>query len=181
MVGTVLMIILVVRVTAAYSPQLSESDGDQNRIMLNGAVATADQEVRLHMRFTAARGIKINQLRVQITFPVPELTFIGFELPYPAEKVGAQFSVQEMESNRVQVEVRVPENSQEALPEEGVAYLVFRIADNVEPVPLTIVVEHIEMKDLKGESLEVVRNSETQINVVSEELYPLIACFFYMH
>ena len=38
-----------------------------------------------------------------------------------------------------------------------------------------------EMRDLEGRRLEEVQDSQAQINVVSEELYPLISCFFYMH
>jgi len=51
----------------------------------------------------------------------------------------------------------------------------------VEALPLTIGAEKAEMRDLEGQPLKGIRDSQSQINVVSEELYPLISCFFYMH
>ncbi|MCH8017882.1 MAG: hypothetical protein IH917_14810, partial [Acidobacteria bacterium] len=90
-------------------------------------------------------------------------------------------SVEELESGSVKVNIAVPENGEEALPQERMASLVFRVAAEVEPEPLTLVIENIEIKDLNGQPVEVLQKSEALIHIVSPELYPLISCFFYMH
>ena len=61
------------------------------------------------------------------------------------------------------------------------ASLLFRISASAEPLPLTVVVENIEIQDLDGQPVEVLQKAEALIHIVSPELYPLISCFFYMH
>ena len=178
-VGFLLLIILAMRVTGVFAQQSSEPA--QNRILVNDALATPGLEVTLHMRFETQREVKINRLKAEITFPVPQLRLVRINRPYPVEKVEGEITVEEMESGRVRLEIAVPENSPEALPQEAIAFLVMRIAEDIEARPLTIGVENVEMRDLEGRSLEEVQDSQARINVVSEQLYPLIACFFYMH
>jgi hypothetical protein len=178
-IGHLLLLISVMQATGVVAQPSSELLPTQ--VLVNDVVATAGQEITLHMHFETRQSVKIRRLKVEITFPVPQLHLVRVERPYPMEKVEGQISVQEMEPGRLQVEIEVPEDSPEALPEEAVAFLVMQIAGDVEAVPLTIVVEKAEMRDLEGQTLKEVGNSQAQINVVSEELYPLISCFFYMH
>ena len=180
-VGRVLLILLVVQMTGALSQENLESEVDQNRIILPALVGTPDLELRLPMHFSLPELVKIGQLRMEVQFPSPQLSFVGVELAYQAEKVGAQVSVEELESGSIQVHIAVPENGEEALPQEGMAFLVFRVAADVEPEPLGLVIENIEIQDLSGQPVEVLRKSEALIHIVSPELYPLISCFFYMH
>jgi hypothetical protein len=181
MLEPVLLVILVVQVTAASTQQSPASEAPQTQVLLNNLVATAGQEVTLHMRLETQTEVKISRLTVEVSFPVAQLSLVRVERPYPVEKVEGQISVEEMESGRIQVEITVPENSPAALPEEAVAFLVMQIAEDVEALPLTIRVENVEMRDLKGQVLKEIKDSQARINVVSEALYPLISCFFYMH
>ncbi len=178
-VGGVLLMILVGQGAGVFSQELSESEG--NQITFPTLVSTADLELRLPMHLFISEPVKIGQLRMEVRFPSPQLSFVGVELVYEAEKVGAQVSVEELESGSVQVHIAVPENGEEALPQERMASLVFRVAAEVEPEPLTLVIENIEIKDLNGQPVEVLQKSEALIHIVSPELYPLISCFFYMH
>ena len=75
----------------------------------------------------------------------------------------------------------VPEDGKESLSGEGIASLVFRVAEEIEPTPLNVVMQNIEMKALNGQPVEVLQESEAVIHIVSPELYPLISCFFFMH
>ena len=176
-----LLIILAMQGTGVFAAQLPASEAVPNQVLLNNLVATAGQEVTLHLRFETQTEVKINQLKLEIVLPVPQLSLVRVERPYPVEKVEGKISVQEMESGRIQLEIALPDNSPEALSEEAVAFLVIQIAGDVEALPLTIGVENVEMRDLQGRFLEEVQDSQARINVVSEALYPLIACFFYMH
>ena len=180
-VGRVLLIFLVVQTTGALSQEHLESEVDQTRIIVPTLVGTPDLELSLPMHLSLSEPVKIGQLRMEVRFPSPQLSFVGVELVYQAEKVGAQVSVEELEPGSVQVNIAVPENGEEALPQEGMASLVFRVAEEVEPEPLTLVIENIEIKDLNGQPVEVLQKSEALIHIVSPELYPLISCFFYMH
>jgi hypothetical protein len=177
--ASVPLIILATQVTGVLAQQSSEPA--QNRVLVNDVVATAGQEVTLHMHFETQPGVKISRLQVEITFPVPHLSLVRVERPYSMEKVEGEISLEKLESGRIQLEIVVPERSSEALPEEAVAFLVMQIAADVEALPLTIGAEKAEMRDLEGQPLKGIRDSQSQINVVSEELYPLISCFFYMH
>lgn len=177
--GVVLLMILTMQGTGVFAQQSSEPT--QNQVLVNNALATRGQEVTLHMRFETRADVKISRLTVEITFPVPQLSLVRVERPYSVEKVDGQVSFDEMESGRIQVKIAVPDHSPEALPEEAVAFLVMQIAGDVEALPLTIGVENVEMRDLEGRPLEEVRDSQARINVVSEQLYPLISCFFYLH
>jgi len=178
-VERVLLMLLVVQGGSVFPQELSESEG--NQITFPTLVGTPDLELRLPMHLSLSEPVKIGQLRMEVRFPSPQLSFVGVELVYQAEKVGAQVSVEELEPGSVQVNIAVPENGDAALPQEGMASLVFRVAAEVEPVPLTVLVENIEIKDLNGQPLEVRQDSEALIHIVSPELYPLISCFFYMH
>ncbi len=178
-VGRVLLMVLVVQGGSVFSQDLSESEG--NQITFPTLVGTPDLELRLPMHLSLSGPVKIGQLRMEVRFPSPQLSFVGVELVYQAEKVGAQVSVEELEPGSVQVNIAVPENGEEALPQEGMAFLVIRVAEEVEPEPLTLVIENIEIKDLNGQPVEVLQKSEALIHIVSPELYPLISCFFYMH
>ena len=177
--ASVLPIVLAMQGPGVFAEQSSEPA--QNQILLNDALATAGLEVTLHMRFETHADAKISRLQAEITFPVPQLSLVRVERPYSVEKVDGQVSFDEMGSGRIQVKIAVPDNSPEALPEEAVAFLVMQIAGDVEALPLTIGVENVEMTDLAGRRLEAVQDSQARINVVSEQLYPLISCFFYMH
>ena len=170
---------LVVPGGSVFSQELSESEG--NQITFPALVGTPDLELTLPMHLSISEPVKIGQLRMEVRFPSPQLSFVGVELVYQAEKVGAQVSVEEREPGRVQVHIAVPENGEEALPQEGMASLVFRVAAAVEPEPLTVVIENIEIQDLSGQPVQVRQESEALIHIVSPELYPLISCFFYMH
>ena len=178
-VGFLLLIIVAMRVTGVFAQQSSEPA--QNQVLVNTVLATAGMEVTLHMRFETQRDVKVSRVKAEITFPVPQLSLVRINRPYPVEKVEGEITVEEMESGRIQLEIAVPENSTEALPQEAIAFLVMRIAENVEARPLTMGVENVEMRDLEGRPLEEIQDSQARINVVSEQLYPLIACFFYMH
>jgi len=156
-------------------------EAEVNQVIFPVLVGTPDLELVLPMHLSLSEQVKIGQLRMEVRFPSPQLSFVGVELVYQAEKVGAQVSVQELELGTIQVNIAVPENGEEALPQEGMASLVFRVAAEVEPVPLTVVVENIEIQDLNGQPVEVRRESTALIHIVSPELYPLISCFFYMH
>ena len=180
-VWRVLLIFLVVQMPGAFSQENLESEVAQNKITFPSLVGTPDLELRLPMHLFISEPVKIGQLRMEVRFPSPQLSFVGVELVYEAEKVGAQVSVEELESGSVQVHIAVPENGEEALPQERMASLVFRVAAEVEPEPLTLVIENIEIKDLNGQPVEVLQKSEALIHIVSPELYPLISCFFYMH
>jgi len=180
-VWRVLLIFLVVQMPGAFSQENLESEVAQNKITFPTLVGTPDLELRLPMHLSLSEPVKIGQLRMEVRFPSPQLSFVGVELVYQAEKVGAQVSVEELEQGSVQVNIAVPENGEEALPQEGMASLVFRVAEEVEPEPLTLVIENIEIKDLNGQPVEVLQKSEALIHIVSPELYPLISCFFYMH
>ena len=171
--------VLWVQGGSVFSQELSESES--NQITFPTLVGTADLELTLPMHLSFSEPVKIGQLRMEVRFPSPQLSFVGVQLVYQAEKVGAQVSVEELESGSVQVHIAVPENGEEALPQEGMASLVFRVAAEVEPEPLTLVIENIEIQDLNGQPVEVLQKSEALIHIVSPELYPLISCFFYMH
>ncbi len=171
--------VLVLQGGSVFSQELSESES--NQITFPTLVGTANLELTLPMHLSFSEPVKIGQLRMEVRFPSPQLSFVGVQLVYQAEKVGAQVSVEELESGTVQVHIAVPENGEEALPQEGMASLVFRVAAEVEPEPLTLVIENIEIKDLNGQPVEVLQKSEALIHIVSPELYPLISCFFYMH
>ncbi len=171
--------VLWVQGGSVFSQELSESES--NQITFPTLVGTADLELTLPMHLSFSEPVKIGQLSMEVRFPSPQLSFVGVQLVYQAEKVGAQVSVEELESGTVQVQIAVPENGEEALPQEGMASLVFRVAADVEPEPLTLVIENIEIKDLNGQPVEVRQESEALIHIVSPELYPLISCFFYMH
>ena len=171
--------VLLVQGGSVFSQELSESEG--NQITFPVLVATPDLELILPMHLSFSEPVKIGQLRMEVRFPSPQLSFVGVQLVYQAEKVGAKVSVQELESGSIQVHIAVPENGEEALPQEGMASLVFRVAEDVEPEPLTLVIENIEIQDLSGQPVEVLKKSEALIHIVSPELYPLISCFFYMH
>ncbi len=171
--------VLVLQGGRVFSQELSESES--NQITFPTLVGTADLELTLPMHLSFSEPVKIGQLRMEVRFPSPQLSFVGVQLVYQAEKVGAQVSVEELESGTIQVHIAVPENGEEALPQEGMASLVFRVAAEVEPEPLTLVIENIEIQDLNGQPVEVLQKSEALIHIVSPELYPLISCFFYMH
>ncbi len=171
--------VLWVQGGSVFSQELSESES--NQITFPTLVGTADLELTLPMHLSFSEPVKIGQLRMEVRFPSPQLSFVGVQLVYLAEKVGAQVSVEELESGSIQVNIAVPENGEEALPQEGLASLMFRVAAEVEPEPLTLVIENIEIKDLNGQPVEVLQKSEALIHIVSPELYPLISCFFYMH
>lgn len=171
--------VLWVQGGSVFSQELSESES--NQITFPTLVGTADLELTLPMHLSFSEPVKIGQLRMEVRFPSPQLSFVGVQLVYQAEKVGAQVSVKELESGSIQVNIAVPENGEEALPQEGLASLMFRVAAEVEPEPLTLVIENIEIKDLNGQPVEVLQKSEALIHIVSPELYPLISCFFYMH
>jgi len=171
--------VLWVQGGSVFSQELSESES--NQITFPTLVGTADLELTLPMHLSFSEPVKIGQLRMEVRFPSPQLSFVGVQLVYLAEKVGAQVSVEELESGSIQVNIAVPENGEEALPQEGMASLVFRVAADVEPEPLTLVIENIEIKDLNGQPVEVLQKAEALIHIVSPELYPLISCFFYMH
>ncbi len=177
----VLLIILAMQAPAVFSQQSPPSEAVKNQVLISNLVATAGQEVTLHMRFETQPEVKIRRLKAEIVFPVPQLSLVRVERPYPVEKVEGQISVQEMGPGRIRVEVAVPEDSPEALSEEAVAFLVSQIAGDVEALPLTILAEQVEMWDLEGRLLEGMQDSQALINVVSKALYPLISCFFYMH
>ncbi len=178
-IGGVLLMVLVVPGGSVFSQDLSESEG--NQITFPTLVGTPDMELLLPMHLSISEPVKIGQLRMEVRFPSPQLSFVGVELVYQAEKVGAQVSVEELEAGSIQVQIAVPEHGEEALPREGMASLVFRVAAEVEPEPLTLVIENIEILNLSGQPVEVRRQSEALIHIVSPELYPLISCFFYMH
>jgi len=178
-IGGVLIMVLVVQGGSLFSQELSESEG--NQITFPTLMGTPDLELTLPMHLSLSEPVKIGQLRMEVRFPSPQLSFVGVKLVYQAEKVGAQVSVEELESGSIQVHIAVPENGEEGLPQEGMASLVFRVAAEVEPVPLTVLVENIEIKDLNGQPVAVLQKSEALIHIVSPELYPLISCFFYMH
>jgi len=171
--------VLVLQGPAVFSQEPSESEG--NQITFPTLVGTPDLELTLPMHLSISEQVKIGQLSMEVSFPSPQLAFVEVKLFYLAEKVGAQVSVQELESGSIQVNIAVPESGEEALPQEGMASLVFRVAEEVEPEPLTLVIENIEIKDLNGQPVEVRQESEALIHIVSPELYPLISCFFYMH
>ncbi len=171
--------VLWVQGGSVFSQELSESES--NQITFPTLVGTADLELTLPMHLSFSEPVKIGQLRMEVRFPSPQLSFVGVQLVYLAEKVGAQVSVEELESGSIQVNIAVPENGEEALPQEGLASLMFRVAAEVEPEPLTLVIENIEIKDLNGQPEEVRQESEALIHIVSPELYPLNSCFFYMH
>ncbi len=178
-IGRVLLMVLVVQGGSLFSQELSESEG--NKITFPALVGTPDLELVLPMHLSFSEPVRIGRLRMEVRFPSPQLSFVGVQLVYQAEKVGAEVSVEELESGSIQLNIAVPENVEEALPQEGMASLVFRVSADVEPVPLTVVVENIEIQDLSGQPVEVLQNSEALIHIVSPELYPLISCFFYMH
>jgi len=183
-IGAALLMVLLVQGTdvftrSVFAQALSESEG--NQITFPTLVGTADLELILPMHLSFSKPVKIGRLRMELRFPLPQLSFVGVKLVYQAEKVGAQVSVEELEPGSIQVHIAVPENGEEALPQEEIASLVFRVAAEVEPVPLTVLVENIEIKDLNGQPVEVRQDSEALIHIVSPELYPLISCFFYMH
>ncbi len=178
-IGGVLLVVLVLQGPAVLSQELREAEG--NQITFPTLVGAPDLELVLPMHLSLSEPVKIGQLRMEVRFPSPQLSFVGVELVYQAEKVGAQVSVQELESGSIQVNIAVPENREEALPQERLVSLVFRVAEEVEPEPLTLVIENIEIKDLNGQPVEVLQKSEALIHIVSPELYPLISCFFYMH
>ena len=180
-VRRVLLLFLAAQMTGALSQQNLESEVAQNQITFPALVGTPDLELSLPMHLSISEPVKIGRLRMEVRFPSPQLSFVGVELVYQAEKVGAQVSVEELESGSIQVEIAVPEDGKEALPQEGMASLLFRVSADAEPVPLTVVVENIEIWDLNGQPVEVLQNSEALIHIVSPELYPLISCFFYMH
>ena len=98
------------------------------------------------------------------------MNVVGVQLVYQAEKVGTQVLVQELESGSIQVLIAVPENGEEALPQEGMASLVFRVAAEVEPEPLTVVVENIEIQDLSGQPVEVLQRSEALIHISGSDV-----------
>ncbi len=164
---------------AVFSQELPEAEG--NQIIFPTLVGTPDLELVLPMHLSLSEPVKIGQLRMEVRFPSPQLSFVGVQLVYQAEKVGAQVSVEELESGSIQVNIAVPENGEEPLPQERMVSLVFRVAAEVEPEPLTLVIENIEIKNLNGQPVEVRQESEALIHIVSAELYPLISCFFYMH
>ena len=182
-IGAVLLMVLLVQgtdvFTGVFAQELSESES--NQITFPTLVGTPDLELVLPMHLAFSEGVKIGQLRMELRFPSPQLSFVEVQLVYQAEKVGAQVSVQELESGSIRVEIAVPEDGEDALPLEKMASLVFRVSTEVEPVPLTVVVENIEIQDLSGQPVEVLQKSEALIHIVSPELYPLISCFFYMH
>jgi len=182
-IGAVLLLVLLVQgtdvFTGVFAQELSESES--NQITFPALVGTPDLEVVLPMHLSFSEPVKIGQLRMELRFPSPQLSFVEVQLVYQAEKVGAQVSVQELESGSIRVEIAVPEDGEDALPQEGMASVVFRVSADVEPLPLTIVVENIEIQDLSGRPIEVLQKTEALIHIVSPELYPLISCFFYMH
>jgi len=180
-VWRVLLICLLGQMTGAFSQEPSESEVDQNQIIFPAIVGTADMELLLPMHLSVSPQVKIGQITMEMTFPSPQLAFVRVELVYQAEKVGAQVSLEEIEPGKVHVTIAVPEDGKEALSGEGIASLVFRVAEEIEPTPLNLVMENIEMKSLNGQPLEVLQQSEAVIHIVSPELYPLISCFFFMH
>ena len=165
--------------TSVFAQEPSESEGDQ--ITFPALVGTPDLELDLPMHLSFSEPVRIGRLRMEVRFPSPQLSFVRVQLVYQAEKVGAQVSVQELQSGSIQVEIAVPEDGEEALPQEEMASLVFRISASAEPLPLTVVVENIEIQDLSGQPVEVLQKAVALIHIVSPELYPLISCFFYMH
>ena len=177
----VLLAILTAQVSHVFGQELAVSETIQNQVLLNDLVATRGQEVILHMRFRTQKEVKINKLKAEIIFPVPQLRLIRMDRPYLLEKFGGRIVVEEMGLGRIQVEITIPENSPESLPEEAVAFLVMQVAGDVEVSPLTIKAQNVQMRNLEGEILEGVQGSQSHINLVSEALYPLISCFFYMH
>ena len=176
-----LLICLIGQMTGASSQELSESEVDQNQIIFPAIVGTAEMELLLPMHLSLSPQVKMGQLTMEVTFPSPPLAFVRVELVFQAEEVGAQVSVEEIEAGKVQVTIAVPEDGKESLSGEGIASLVFRVAEELEPTPLNVVMENIEMKDLNGQPLEILQESEAVIHIVSPELYPLISCFFFMH
>ena len=176
-----LLICLVGQMTGASSQEPLESEVDQNKILFPDMVGTAGLEFLLPMHSSVSPEVKIGQLTMELTFPSPQLAFVGVELVYQAEKAGAQVLVEEIEPGKVHLTIAVPENGTESLSGEGIASLVFRVAEEIEPMPLNLVAENIEMKALNGQPVEILQESEALIHIVSPELYPLITCFFYMH
>jgi hypothetical protein len=166
-------------ITGVFAQEPSESEG--NQITFPTLVGAPDLELDLPMHLSFSDLVRIGRLRMEVRFPSPQLSFVRVQLVYQAERVGAEVSVQELEEGRIQVEIALPEKGEEALPQDGMASLLFRVSADVEPVPLTVVVENIEIQDLSGQPVEVLQNSEALIHIVSPELYPLISCFFYMH
>ncbi len=176
-----LLICLIGQMTGASSQEPSESEVHQNQITFPAIVGTADLDLLLPIHLSVSPQVQIGSLTMDMTFPSPQLAFVRVELVYQAESVGAQVVVEEIEAGMVQVTIAVPENGKESLSGEGIASLVFRVAEEIEPMPLNVVMENIEMKALNGQPVEILQESEAVIHIVSPELYPLISCFFFMH
>ena len=176
-----LLICFIGQMTGASSQEPLESEVDQNQIIFPAIVGMADLELLLPMHLSVSPQVQIGQLTMEMTFPSPQLAFVRVELVYQAEKVGAQVSLEEIEPGKIHLTIAVPENGKEPLSGEGIASLVFRVAEEIEPAPLNVVMENIEMKALNGQPVEILQESEALIHIVSPELYPLISCFFFMH
>ncbi len=84
--------VLWVQGGSVFSQELSESES--NQITFPTLVGTADLELTLPMHLSFSEPVKIGQLRMEVRFPSPQLSFVGVQLVYQAEKVGAQVSVE---------------------------------------------------------------------------------------
>ncbi|MBI2820698.1 MAG: hypothetical protein HYX74_00605 [Acidobacteria bacterium] len=140
----------------------------------------AGQEISLPLYLYSPTGTKVGQLAMELTFPVPLLTFVRTETAYPAERAGAKMSTEVVES-KARVQVAVPSDSKEGLPQGSIAFFVFKVSDDAPGGKLGVVAENIGMKDLNGQPLPSAEKSEGQIDVIPKEMESLFACFFYMH
>ncbi len=128
--------VLVLQGPAVFSQEPSESEG--NQITFPTLVGTPDLELTLPIHLSISEQVKIGQLSMEVSFPSPQLAFVGMKLFYLAEKVGAQVSVEKLESGSIQVHIAVPENGEKALPRKGWLPWCFGLPRRLSPCPLPL-------------------------------------------
>jgi len=152
----------------------------ESLLLLNDAIATAGQEVRLHLVMGSVSE-SARRLELELEMPSGLRQFVDFEPVYLAEKVGLQFSLVEETPERVRLAFSLPQGGEESFPEEGLGFLVVKVLEETQPQVLIVKAVHGQLIDVAGDVVGTTSEAESKINVVSAELYPLVSCFFYMH
>lgn len=156
-------------------------DRDEAQLLrMNNVIATAGQEVKLHLVMGPVPD-SVRRLELELEVPPGQVSFTGFEPVYLAEKAGLQFSVLERNSERVRFAFTLPESQEARFPEEGLGFLLVKVLDETQPQVLVVKVVEVDLIDSGGEVVKSTSGGEGVVNVVSDELYPLVNCFYYMH
>jgi cohesin domain-containing protein len=177
--------------TGKEEKQGPKAPASATRLTLGSTSGTPGTSVVVPIYFTAADGVRVGKLQIQVNYVSANMKFLKLDSGYSLESANVELKSEVKEGKNdkgvdtqtVMLRAALPASdaAKSAIPPGLLGYLTLQISDNGRPASITLRVA-AEANDLgTGQPVRDLQTADATVDVLAPGSQPAVACFFFTH